>query len=135
MPISTNILNAEVLGSIELFGKGISRVHGLKRTVYPQDHSFEFCLVVRPTGAAQGAIVKHWSFPYEELGRTVPPALERNLRARYAGVELENELARSKGIYVDGYLSFDEQSKTATVTITGLRQPFKERVDLSQALP
>jgi len=120
--------------SIELFGKGISRVHGLKRTVYPEDHSFEFFLVVRPTRATQGTIVKCWSFPYEDLGRTVPPALERRLRASYTGAELEAELARSRRIYVDGYLSFDERDKTATVTIRGLARPFEERVDLSKEL-
>ena len=64
----------------------------------------------------------------------IPPALERNLRAQYTGAELENALARSKGIHVDGYLDFDEPSMTATVTITGLVQPFQERVDLSQEL-
>jgi len=119
---------------IELFGKRITRVHGLKETVSPQDHSFEFFLVVRPTGAQPGTVVKRWSFPYEELGRTVPPALERNLRASYTGAELEEELTRSKGIYVDGYLSFDERDKTATVRITGLARPFEEHVDLAKQL-
>jgi hypothetical protein len=121
--------------SIELFGKVVARLHGPKQMVSSRDHSYEFFLLVRPTGAQQGVVVKRWSFPYEELGQTVPPALERNLRARYTGAELENALSRSKGIFVDGYLSFDERNKTARVTITGLARPFEERVDLSKELP
>ncbi len=121
--------------SIELFGKEMTRVHGLKETVSPQDHSFEFFPLVRPTGAQRGNVVKGWSFPSEELGQTIPPALERNLRAEHTGAELDAALARSMGIYIDGYLAFDESSKTVTVTITGLVQPFEERVDLARELP
>jgi|SRR5262245_10614270 len=119
---------------VELFGKRIARTHGLMRTVSDTDHSFEFFLVVRPRATGHGRLVKRWILFYEELGRVIPPALERNLRAQYTGAELENALARSKGIHVDGYLDFDEPSMTATVTITGLVQPFQERVDLSQEL-
>ncbi len=120
--------------SIELFGKRISRVHSLKETVSPQDHSFEFFLLIRPTVTRRGSVVKHWSFSNEELARTVPPAVERSLRAANSGAELESELTRSQGIYVDGYLSFDERGKIATVTITGLARPLEERVDLSKEL-
>ena len=121
--------------NIELFGKEIVRVHGVKETVSDQDFSYEFFLLVRPNPAGRGRLIKQWSFPREELGRTVPPALERNLRARYSGAELEKELETSKGIHVEGFLSLDEQSKMATITITGLVRPFQERVDLSQKLP
>jgi hypothetical protein len=120
--------------NVELFGKQIARTHGFLRTSGDKDMSFEFFLVLRPHATGRGRLIKRWSFAYEDLGRVVPPALERNLRARYAGVELENELARSKGIFVDGYLDFDEPSRTATVTITGLVRPFQEPVDLSQEI-
>ena len=52
--------------SIELFGKEVARLHGPKRMVSPQDHSYEFFLLVRPTGAQRGSVVKRWSFPYED---------------------------------------------------------------------
>ena len=120
--------------SVELFGKEIARVHGVMQTTGDQDKSAEFFLVIRPKSAGLGRLVKRWGFPSEELGRTVPPALEKNLRARYTGIELEKALERSKGIHLNGYLSFDEPSKIATVTITGLARPFEERVDLSQEL-
>jgi len=116
---------------VELFGRQIARTHGMWRTSSDTDESFEFFLLVRPRATGRGRLVKHWSFPYEDLGRTVPPALERRLRTSYTGAELENAVARSKGIFVDGYLSFDEHNKTATVTITGLARPFEEHVDLS----
>ncbi|MBI2158676.1 MAG: hypothetical protein HYU26_17520 [Candidatus Rokubacteria bacterium] len=100
-----------------------------------RDRSFEFFLVVRSTTAGRGRLVKQWRFPYEELGRTVPPKLVENLRARYSGAELQKELEQSKIVFIEGFLSFDESSKTATVTITGLIRPFQERVDLSRELP
>jgi hypothetical protein len=120
---------------IELFGKETARLHGRKRMVSPHDQSYEFFLLVRPTGAQQGRMVKRWSFPYDELGQTIPPALERSLRAKYTGAELESALARAKGIFVDGYLSFDERNKAAKVSITGLARPFEELIDLSKEPP
>ncbi len=120
---------------LELFGKEIARLHGLMQTSGDQDRRFEFFLVMRPNPSGPGRLVKSWSFPYEALGRAIPPALEKNLRAKYTGAELDAALARSMGIYINGYLAFEESSKTATVTITGLVQPFEERVDLARELP
>lgn len=112
----------------------------LARTAGPtapsdEDYSYEFFLVVRPTATDRGRLVRQWSFPREEVARTVPSGLAEKLRAEYAGAELEKRLEQQKGLYVHGFLRFDEQSKTATVTITGLVRPFEERVDLSGELP
>jgi hypothetical protein len=65
----------------------------------------------------------------------VPPKLVENLRARYSGAELQKELEQSKIVFIEVFLSFDESSKTATVSITGLIRPFQEHVDLSRELP
>lgn len=121
--------------SIELFGKEVARLHGAKRMARSQDYNCEFFLVVRSRGAQRGSVVREWRFRHEELGQTVPPALEKSLRARYTGAELDNALARAKGIFVDGFLRFEERDKTATVTLAGLVWPFEERVDLSADLP
>lgn len=120
--------------TIELFGKEIARTHGMYRGVTDPDYSYEFFLVVRSTTTGRGRLVKQWRFPYEELGRTVPPKLVETLRAQYSGAELQKELERSKGIFINGFLSLDEPSKTATVTLTGLLRPFQEHVDLSREL-
>lgn len=39
-----------------------------------------------------------------------------------------------RGHFVDGYLAFDPATSIARVTITGLRRPFEEHVNLSDAL-
>jgi len=104
------------------------------RTSSDSDESFKFFLVVRPRPTGPGRLVKRWSFSNEELGRTIPPGLEENLRAKYSGIELERALERSRGIYINGYLTLDERDKIATVTISGLARPFEERVDLSKEL-
>jgi hypothetical protein len=120
--------------SVELFGKMITRVHGPWFTATDRDSRFEFLLVVRPAATGRGRLVRQWSFPREELTLTVPPKRAEWLRTRYSGAELEKHLAESKQLLVEGFLSLDDQSKTVTVTITGLVQPFQERVDLSHEL-
>jgi len=104
--------------TIELFGKQIARTHGLKRNAAPRDYSFEFFLVVRPKAAQQGRLIKQWQFSREALSDR-PPS---DATPGFPGP-------------VDAHLSFDERSKTATVTIAGLVRPFQERVDLSRELP
>jgi len=101
--------------SIELFGKEIARVHGLMRNVGPKDFSYDFFLVVRPTGTHRGRLVQQWRFPREAL----------------ADRPAEDATPGFPHI-VHGYLSFDEQSKIATITISGLLKPLQEHIDLSQ---
>lgn len=121
--------------SVELFGREVVRAHGMKRTVTDQDFSYEFFLVVRPSPTGRGRPVKQWSFPREELALRTAPGVLESLPPNYpAEVRKSLESEANKRFYIDGFLSFDEQSKTATVTITGLVRPFQERVDLSQEL-
>lgn len=93
---------------VELFGKQTTRAHGMKRTSGEQDKSYEFFLVVRPNAAEAGRLVKQWSFSAEE---------------------------RATDKYVEGYLEVGPEGNVATITITGLKKPFQERVDFSQKLP
>ena len=105
--------------SVELFGKEVARTHGMKGTVTRRDYSYEFFLVVRPTATGRGRLIAQWSFPNEEL------VLH----------QVENLPRGFPSFSVEGFLSFDEQSKTAIVTIRGLVRPFEERVNLTQELP
>jgi hypothetical protein len=74
--------------------------------------------------------VRDWRFSWEELAPTVAPEVAERLRRQYAGAELEGKLERNQIISLDGYLAVDPDGKVATVTITGLKRPFQERVDL-----
>jgi len=105
-------------GSIELFGKELARLRGLKKMVGPRDISYEFFLVARPTGAQRGRLVRQWRFSREALADRPP-----------------SDVTPGFPEIVRGSLSFDAQSKTATVTITGLVRPFQEAVDVSHELP
>ena len=74
--------------------------------------------------------MKDWHFSWEELAPTVAPEVAEKLKRQYAGAALERELERNQIISLDGYLAVDPDGKVATVTITGLKRPFQERVDL-----
>jgi len=131
------VVRRAVVGSTtaELFGKEVWRVHGPKGTGNLQDRSYEFFLVVRPTGPGAARVVRDWRFSWEELAPTVAPEVAERLRRHYAGTELERQLERNQIISLDGYLAVDPNGKVATVTITGLKRPFQELVDLVQDLP
>jgi hypothetical protein len=125
---------------VELFGKEVLRVHGPAWTFrYGRDFSYEFFLVVRPRSAGVGRVVTQWMFSPEELaltGSPIEPGLLRRSTRSEADIEtivhpVEGALQRH---YVDAYLDFDSTTKLATVTITGLKRPFEERVDLTAEL-
>jgi hypothetical protein len=116
---------------LELFGKEVARVHGPKGTANPQDHSYEFFLVVRPSAPGAARLVRDWRFSWEEVAPIVAPDVAERLRRQYAGAELERRLERNQIISLHGYVAVDASGKVATVTITGLKRPFQERVDLS----
>ncbi|HKB24014.1 MAG TPA: hypothetical protein VKG64_03085 [Methylomirabilota bacterium] len=121
--------------SAELFGKKVLRIHGPWYTVTHLDYSYEFFLVVRPTATGRGRLVKQWSFPREKLALRTAPGVLESLPPDYPpDVRKSLESEANKRFYIDGFLSFDEPSKTATVAITGLVRPFEERVDLSDEL-
>lgn len=120
--------------TVELFGKRVSRVHGPKGTASLPDRSYEFFLVVRPTGAGPARVVKEWRFSWEELAPTVAPEVAEKLKRQYAGAALERELEREQIVSLDGNLAVDPNGKVGTVTITGLKRPFQERVDLSREI-
>lgn len=119
---------------LELFGKEVWRVHGPKGTGNLQDRSYEFFLVVRPTGPGAARVVKDWHFSWEELAPTVAPDVAERLKRQYAGAALERELEREQIVSLHGYLTVDPIGKVATITITGLKRPFQERVDLSREI-
>lgn len=119
---------------LELFGKEVFRVHGPKGTGNLQDRSYEFFLVARPTEPGAARVVRQWHFSWEELAPTVAPEVTERLRREYAAAELERRLERNQIISLDGYLAVDPNSKTATVTINGLKRPFREQIDLSREL-
>jgi hypothetical protein len=128
--------------SIDLFGRETTRIHGPTYAAeVGRDHTYEFFLVVRSRGASQGRAVRQWRFPPKELAMTgdpVDPAIfQRSTRSRHADVA--DILDPPRGAYprhfIDGYLDFDPATKTATVTVTGLKRPFQDQVDLSNELP
>jgi len=128
--------------SIDLFGRETTRIHGPTYTTeVGQDHTYEFFLVLRSRGTRLGRTMKQWRFLPKELamtGDSVDPAIfQRSTRPRHA--DIADVLNPPPGAYprhfVDGYLDFDPATRIATVTVTGLKRPFQDRVDLSSELP
>jgi hypothetical protein len=126
--------------TLELFGRETTRTHGPTYTAaVGRDHTYEFFLVVRPSSHARGRLLRAWRFHPQELAQTgddVDPAiLQRSTRSR---ASIEAILHPAPGAYprhfVDGYLDFDESTRMATVTVTGLKRPFRDHVDLSNEL-
>lgn len=127
--------------TIELFGKETVRVHAAPRygSVEGRDYTYEFFLVVRPASTGQGRLVRRWRFPPGELaltGSSIDPALfQRSTRLHE---QIENIVRPPRGArpyhFVDGYLDFDPSARVAIVTVTGLKRPFQDRVDLSREL-
>lgn len=127
--------------SLELFSREATRVHGPTYTAaVGRDHAYDFFLVVRLGNGRSARLLKQWHFPPEELAMTgdpVDPAiLQRSTRSQRA--DIESILNPPRGSYprhfLDGYLDFDPITKIATVTVSGLKRPFRDRVDLSREL-
>jgi hypothetical protein len=122
--------------SIELFGKETVLGHypgGVAQ--YGRDYSYEFFLLVRPRPDGRATLVRKWSFAPEEIALVVDRRVEELLRRSKVPEDKIERLARPRiGLNVEGALTFDPATKTATVTITGLKQPFEERVELSQLI-
>jgi hypothetical protein len=89
-------------------------------------------------GGAERLITK-WFFPPERLALTGKP-VDPSVFARSTRTEAARRFAVSPypgevpQHFVDGYLDFDPATKIATVTVTGLKEPFETRVDLAEYL-
>lgn len=110
---------------LELFGKrvvrwnggflGLDAYHGL------EDESYEFFLLLRPATGGRAHIIEQWAIPAQDVDWKFGG--ETDKAARIAN-------ARSD---VRGALTFDAATKTAVVSITGLKHPFERRVQLPQS--
>src|SRR5262249_40869119 len=78
----------------------------------PCEKGYEFFLLQRRGGGSSAAVIRQWKFPPEAVPDTV----------RYGGYGPKFEPVQGKLHY---------ELRTATVTITGLKNPFEERIDLS----
>ncbi len=123
---------------VELFGKLFAPVRR-GGTLIEREQSAEVFLVVRPGSDGYGRLVKHWRFAPPELlldGDPVDPSVFR--RSTRNAVQINRILHPVPGTlrfhFVDAYLDVDEANRTATVTVTGLKRPFAERVDLTPYL-
>jgi hypothetical protein len=102
--------------TVELYGKAAVRVFRhfpfpFHRDI-PHETGYEFFLLLREPGVPLATIVRRWAFEPNEV--VVNP--------ESTGGTSEN---------VRAMLLYDESARTATVTITGLKRPFADRVDLS----
>lgn len=125
--------------TVELFGHDVVRV---RWHVFRYDEiAYEFFVVLRPARGGLGKLLRQWRFPPEELVRTHtgepidPTIFRRSTRARRV---IESMLDPTPGPipepFAEGYVDVDPVTKTATVTIIGLKRPFAERIDLSEHL-
>ena len=105
--------------SFELYGKAVVHRHPyfpfpLYREI-PHDTGYEFFLLHRKAGVLRATIIRKWTMPSDDVVST---------RTTHGGIEED----------VRGVLQYDATSQSATVTITGLKHRFEERVDLSTEL-
>jgi len=123
-------------GLVELFGKEIVRVHLPFHTAkYGRDYSYEFFLVARSHPTARGQLIKRWFFPAEELAMTIDPQTEELLRrAARSEDEAKKRIEQNMSHKIDGYLRLDLDMRAAVVTISGLKRPFEERVEIPAQL-
>jgi len=119
---------------VELFGKMFApiRMGGIS---IERGEACDIFLVVRPAAGGYARLVMHWRFPPQELLLTGEP-VDPDIFRRSSCNDLQRRVAPgSMGTYrfhfVDAYLDVDEPSRTATVTVTGLKRPFAERVNLA----
>jgi hypothetical protein len=116
-------------GAAELYVKQVSPMYpGLIDNSAPiKEQSYEFFLLYRPSEGAQARILRKWLINPEEVHWYVPDYLLTGpLR-----VDDETVLRGSEMSDVRGFLAYDPSARIATITITGLKHPFEERVELS----
>jgi hypothetical protein len=126
---------------LDLFGRETRRVH---RFLFAygfapgHDFSYEFFLVLRPSGQP-ARVVREWHFPSGTLALSGDSIDERLLRrSTRSATDIDSFVHPTEGAVrwhlVDGFLDFDPATKVATVSVSGLKQPFSEAVDLSREL-
>jgi hypothetical protein len=122
---------------VELFGKLFAPLR--RGGFLVEEESCEIFLVVRSGTGGHGRLVKQWRFGPEELrltGDPIDPSAFR--RSTRNAAWLESILRPWPGAvrfhFVDAFLDVDEANSAATVTVTGLKRPFAERVDLAPYL-
>lgn len=113
--------------TLELYGKETTRKRGgfLGFDTYHklEDVSYDFFLLRRPADGSHATILEKWSIPSEDIAWQIPAP-----SAQYPGLAHGEAGARSD---VRGFLRYDPATKIATVTVTGLKQTFQQRVLLS----
>ena len=105
--------------TIELYGKRVVRQFPHFRILPhrdpPMEVGYEFFLLRRKPGTTRAVIIRQWTFlPDEVVLKDVGHG------GRYPNVRC--------------ILQYDATTRNATVTVTGLKRPFEERIDLSSGL-
>ena len=119
-------------GAVELYIKKVAPVYPglLDHSAPRKEQSYEFFLLYRPNDAPQARILNKWVINPEQVHWYVRDyLLQGPLRVDDKAILRANETSD-----VRGFLAYDPTTKIATITITGLKQPFEDRVDLSAAL-
>ena len=100
--------------TIELYGKAVERQHSYFQFHRdpPRETTYEFFLLHRKPSSPVATIVRRWMFDRAEVD--------------------EKQSRPTEG--VRGTLRCDPGTQTATVTITGLKRPVEEKVDLTTVL-
>jgi hypothetical protein len=99
--------------AIELYGKKIIRRHPYFPFPFhrdpPQEVSYEFFLLLRTSGVPLGHTIRKWTFPADKVIQKNP---------NYAFVRVACQ--------------YDEVTHSVVLKITGLEEPFEERIDVSR---
>jgi len=108
--------------TLELYGKRVVRwnggVFGLDTYHGLNDESYEFFLLRRPAGGGRAEILAKFD---------IPPS---DVEWRFGGEADEATRIANARRDVRGTLHYDAATKTALVTITGLKQPFERSVSI-----
>ena len=104
---------------LELYGLNVVRWRGglLGFGIHheEEDVTYDFFLLHRPGGAARATVIQKWSIPTGDIDWTRKQPLLHEI--------------------VRGFLTYDAATKTAVVTITGLRRAHEYSVDAATVVP
>ena len=77
----------------------------------------------RPAAGGDATILQRWVVPAEDIAWQIPAP-----SPQYPGLAHGEAGARND---VRGFLDYDPVTKTAAVTITGLKRPFEKRIPVT----